>query len=194
VVGEPYQEDQPDKNGNMRKVWMFPVKMVKDVEMAEAEAEAEADEKLLEALEHLSERDYSIPDFEYVVTPQEKAPPIIRDHIKIRTRNPAHAVVALRYADFLCEIDGEHPSFIRRKNNHNYVEPHHLVPMKYSDDFDVSLDVPANIVSLCSNCHNEIHYGRDYEQLVEKLYEKRKGLLQKAGINITLEQLKRMYP
>lgn len=190
MVGEPYQEDQPDKNGNMRKVWMFPVKMVKDVEMAEAEA----DEKLLEALEHLSERDYSIPDFEYVVTPQEKAPPIIRDHIKIRTRNPAHAVVALRYADFLCEIDGEHPSFIRRKNNHNYVEPHHLVPMKYSDDFDVSLDVPANIVSLCSNCHNEIHYGRDYEQLVEKLYEKHKGLLQKAGSNITLEQLKRMYP
>lgn len=78
VVGEPYQEEQPDKNGNMRKVWMFPVKMVKDVETAEAEA----DEKLLEALENLSERDYPIPDFDYILTPQDKTPPITRDHSK----------------------------------------------------------------------------------------------------------------
>ena len=190
VVGEPYQEEQPDKNGNMRKVWMFPVKMVKDVETAEAEA----DEKLLEALENLSERDYPIPDFDYILTPQDKTPPITRDHIKIRTRNPLHSAIALRYAGFLCEIDREHPSFIRRKNNHNYVEPHHLVPMKYSDDFSVSLDVPANIVSLCSNCHNEIHYGKNYEQLIERLYEQRKDLLQKVGIDITLEELKEMYP
>lgn len=26
--GDPYQEDQPDENGNMRKVWMFPLKKV----------------------------------------------------------------------------------------------------------------------------------------------------------------------
>lgn len=74
------------------------------------------------------------------------------------------------------------------------MEPHHLVPMKYSDDFSVSLDVPANIVSLCSNCHNEIHYGKNYEQLLERLYEQRKDLLQKVGIDITLEELKEMYP
>ena len=66
--------------------------------------------------------------------------------------------------------------------------------MKYSDDFSVSLDVPANIVSLCSNCHNEIHYGKNYEQLLERLYEQRKDLLQKVGIDITLEELKEMYP
>lgn len=189
VVGDPYQAEQPDKNGNKRKVWMFPVKLVQDVETAEAEA----DKKLLEALENLSEKDYIKPDFDYVLAPQEKTLPIIRDHIKIRVRNPVVSAAALRYAGFQCEIDEEHPSFIRRKSNCNYVEPHHLVPMKYSEDFKVSLDVPANIVSLCSNCHNQIHYGRDYEQLIERLYEKRKDLLKKVGINITLEQLKEMY-
>lgn len=190
VVGDPYQEEQPDKNGNMRKVWMFPVQMVKNLEAVEGEA----DEKLLEALENLSERDYPIPDFDYVLTPQEKTPPITRNHIKIRARNPVNSAIALSYAGFLCEIDRAHPSFVRRKNNQNYVEPHHLIPMKYSDDFSVSLDVPANIVSLCSNCHNEIHYGQNYEQLIEQLYEKRKDLLQKVGIDITLEDLKEMYP
>ena len=69
-----------------------------------------------------------------------------------------------------------------------------MVPMKYSDDFSVSLDVPANIVSLCSNCHNEIHYGKNYEQLIERLYERRKDLLRKVGIDISLEKLKEMYP
>ena len=190
VVGEPYQEDQPDKNGNMRKVWMFPVRLVKNVKIAEAEA----DKKLLEALDYLSGKDYNKPDFDYILTPQEKPLPIIRDHVKIWTRNPAVSAAALSYAGFHCEIDEEHPSFIRRKNNLNYVEPHHLVPMKYSDVFDVSLDVPANIVSLCSNCHNEIHYGKNYERLIEKLYEKRKDLLKKVGIDITLDELKEMYP
>ena len=68
------------------------------------------------------------------------------------------------------------------------------MPMKYSNKFPVSLDVEANIVSLCSNCHNEIHYGKNYESLLEILYEKRKGLLEQVGIHITLEQLKEMYP
>ena len=189
VVGQPYQEEQPDKNGNMRKVWMFPVQLIKDVE----KTEVEADRKLLEALENMTESDFIQPEYEYILTPQEKTPPVVRDHIKIRPRNPAISVAALSYAKFLCEIDDEHPSFIRRKNNQNYVEPHHLVPMKYSDDFEVSLDVGANIVSLCSNCHNQIHYGRDYEKLLEILYEKRKNMLRKVGINVTLEQLKEMY-
>lgn len=44
-----------------------------------------------------------------------------------------------------------------------------------------------------SNCHKEIHYGRDYEKLLEILYEKRKKLLEQVGIYVTLERLKEMY-
>ena len=73
------------------------------------------------------------------------------------------------------------------------MEPHHLIPMAFSDRFDVSLDVEENIVSLCSNCHNEIHYGKDARILIEKLYNQRKELLKNKKINITLEELFEMY-
>lgn len=93
----------------------------------------------------------------------------------------------------MCEIDVDHPTFIRKKSNKKYTEPHHLVPMAFSDEFDVSLDVEENIVSLCSNCHNQIHYGKGGDKLLEKLYAERKEALERVGIKITLTQLLQMY-
>ena len=65
--------------------------------------------------------------------------------------------------------------------------------MAFSDEFDVSLDIEENIVSLCSNCHNQIHYGKDAEALLKKLYDERKDALKKAGIIITFKRLLSMY-
>lgn len=65
--------------------------------------------------------------------------------------------------------------------------------MAFSEEFDVSLDVEENIVSLCSNCHNQIHYGKDADVLLRKLYEERKDALASVGIKITLERLLEMY-
>lgn len=189
LVGEPYQEEQLDKNRNNRKVWVFPVQPVRDVYIEEMAA----DEQLLKKLADLSEEEARNLDFEYEGKAKEKGTPVIRRNIEVYPRSGRTAANALAYAKFFCEINKSHPSFIRRKNNCNYVEPHHLVPMQYSGRFDVSLDVEENIVSLCSNCHNQIHYGRDYETLLEKLYIKRKDLLKQVGINITFEELKEMY-
>ncbi len=33
LAGKPYQETQPDDNGNPRKVWMFPIKKVSEVKI-----------------------------------------------------------------------------------------------------------------------------------------------------------------
>ncbi|MCM1161259.1 MAG: hypothetical protein NC412_08555 [Roseburia sp.] len=68
-----------------------------------------------------------------------------------------------------------------------------MVPLKYSDYFEVSLDVEENVVSLCSNCHNWVHYGKGAEKLLELLFEERRQLLEQAGIKITLEDLLEMY-
>ena len=65
--------------------------------------------------------------------------------------------------------------------------------MAYSDEFDVSLDVEENIVSLCSNCHNQIHYGVDADKLIKKLYADRKDLLSTVGIDISVSRLLEMY-
>ena len=37
LAGKPYQEEQPDDNGNPRKVWMFPLKKVSEVKVVPAE-------------------------------------------------------------------------------------------------------------------------------------------------------------
>lgn len=74
-----------------------------------------------------------------------------------------------------------------------YTEAHHLVPLAYSDLFNYSLDVEENIISLCSTCHNQIHYGKDSESLIKKLYANRKELLKEAGIVLSEQELLEMY-
>ncbi|WAG56628.1 hypothetical protein LL033_05120 [Clostridium estertheticum] len=65
------------------------------------------------------------------------------------------------------------------------MEPHHLIPLQYSDEFENSLDVVANIISLCSGCHNKFHYGEGARELIEKLRNERKDEIEKAGIDRT---------
>lgn len=68
-----------------------------------------------------------------------------------------------------------------------------MIPLFFHEEFEYSLDVPANIVSLCSNCHNGIHYGKNAAKLIEKLYNERKELLEEAKIGVSLKRLLNMY-
>ena len=130
---------------------------------------------------------------DYSPTPKPKKEAILQDEVKVYPRDRNVARRALARAYYRCEIQETHPSFISRNSHKQYVEPHHLIPISYQDYFDNSLDVEANIVSLCSNCHNEIHYGQDSESLIEQLYKKRGEELKNAGLDITLEQLLGLY-
>lgn len=101
---------------------------------------------------------------------------------------------ALLKAGFLCEVNAEHPVFVRKNSNDNYTEPHHLVPLFAQKDFPgVNLDREQNIVSLCSHCHNLLHYGADIDGVLYKLYIDRKDLLQLIGIEISYEDLRKYY-
>lgn len=112
---------------------------------------------------------------------------------KYYTRNRQVAMNALIDAGNVCEVNSKHKLFKRKNSNINYTEPHHLVPMAYSDDFGVSLDIEENIISLCSHCHNHLHYGRDIEGILQKLYDSRKELLSSAGISLSFDHLLSYY-
>lgn len=124
---------------------------------------------------------------------KEKVAPVIRNGQKIYTRDRQTAINALAHANYVCEIEPAHPTFLRKNTDKTYTEPHHLVPLSHLERFDVSLDVEENIVSLCSNCHNQMHYGKDAKSLIVKLYGDRKEHLKKVGIDITLDELLKMY-
>lgn len=154
--------------------------------------ESKLDQELLDDIDsmliHLRE-----PSIPYIPRPVEKPEAIVVSEGKSYPRNRHAAMNALIRVNHQCEINSDHPSFIRKSTNTSYAEPHHLIPMAYQGQFEKSLDVEANIISLCSNCHNQIHYGLEAEMLVEKLYEVRKEELRQAEIIISLEELLKLY-
>ncbi len=111
-------------------------------------------------------------------------------------RDPAVSRRALARAGHRCEIDTSHTSFLRKNSSHLYMEPHHLIPMAKTDHFGVSLDREQNIFSLCSNCHNQIHYGKkeDVQRLISKLFLSREQeICSILGRKITLEEIYQFY-
>ncbi len=131
--------------------------------------------------------------FEFKGQSKVKEEPLIVKGRTVYPRDRQTAINALAHAHYICEIDKKHPVFIRRNSDKGYTEPHHLIPMAFQDRFKVSLDVEENIVSLCSNCHNQIHYGKDADKLLKMLYESRKKDLEKVGIKVTFDELIKMY-
>ena len=209
---EPYQIEEDDENGDRWYVWIFPLLPVLKYQMdkkywipygrdyKELQKIKQNEEKLQNAIadqEMLHEINYLNIDktnYEYLGKPRKRQKPKLVNGVLVYNRDRQIALNALLHAGFLCEINKEHPSFIRKNSEKKYMECHHLVPLSYSYKFpDISLDVEENIVCLCSNCHNQLHYGKGADVLLKKLYLERHSYLEKVGIHITLNELLEMY-
>lgn len=108
-------------------------------------------------------------------------------------RDPKIGAKAIKRANFKCEINPKHESFIKVSDGNNYMEAHHIIPVSQQECFKNSLDVEANVVSLCCTCHRAIHFGVNKPGLLKLLLDKREKELKKAGINISFEELFEMY-
>ena len=131
----------------------------------------------------------------YSDTPEDVPEQISTSYGQVYKIDPAKSRRAIVDADFTCEADKNHESFTRKNGKERYTEAHHFIPRSYQKNYLNSLDVTANIVSLCSNCHNCLHYGSADErnQILEKLYKDRKKRLEYAGLKITLNELRNLY-
>jgi 5-methylcytosine-specific restriction enzyme A len=115
----------------------------------------------------------------------------------VRLRNPDYGEEAKQNANHQCEISELHETFTRNKDDKNFTEAHHLIPYEQYDVFadkGLSLDRGCNIVSLCPNCHRNIHHGKkeDIGYLLEQLYKVRgQSLMEIYGCDINL--LKSFY-
>lgn len=110
-------------------------------------------------------------------------------------RDASMSAAALDSAEHQCEINPKHQTFISNRSQLNYVEAHHFIPLEFQDDFDFSLDVPENILALCPNCHRQFHHAiaAFKKPLIETCYAKRRELLVKRGIGLTLKDVLRLY-
>jgi 5-methylcytosine-specific restriction protein A len=148
-----------------------------------------------ELISDITNSDISTNDscFEYGGKPKGKRELVYVQNKYLYPRSRNISINALKHANYKCEFDTNHLTFTRRNSDLNYTEPHHLVPISYHSSFDVSLDVEENIVSLCCNCHKQIHMGKGFEIILEKLYNERKNLLKMVGIDISLDELIMLY-
>lgn len=132
--------------------------------------------------------------FEFLGQPKIKEEPCYNGEKRVFKRSRQTSKNALAHADYNCENKlCKNDLFLRKNSDIKYTEPHHLIPLAHTDEFKFSLDVEENIVSLCSSCHNLLHYGKDFEELLRALYEIRREDLEKAGIGVDIECLIEMY-
>lgn len=90
-------------------------------------------------------------------------------------RNYSLALQALENANFKCEYNPEHITFISPITQKSFMEAHHLIPLAFQKNHIHSLDNIGNIYSLCPICHRAIHYGDSQTKriILEKLYYSR---------------------
>ena len=122
--------------------------------------------------------------------------PVMRKSSKIITKElPDRSNIIrnqiIEASEHKCEYDNLHFSFIQEKDNKQYVEAHHIIPLKYQDKFENSLDVYANVIALCPNCHRKIHYGLKTEvnDMLNKIYIERIERYENSGIKIGINDL-----
>ncbi len=87
-----------------------------------------------------------------------------------RVKRDQSLIVDAKQRDkFLCCVDHAHNTFISK--GVNYVEGHHVIPMFQQKNYNFPLDDVNNIVSLCPNCHREIHSADNKIDILNKLYK-----------------------
>lgn len=113
--------------------------------------------------------------------------------------NPLIGKIAIKKANYSCEYNSKHETFISRRTGRNFVEGHHLIPVSFQIDiwneYKVNADCTENIISLCPNCHRAIHYGTNETKnmMIDKLFNLRSETFVKLGLNIDINEIKKMY-
>ena len=192
IESEPVLRKDRAKAGKTTEIDSVDIRHTKQKTFPPVDAGVVKQNEIEEAIEQLTIADETVAedfDFTYAGIPQDKKEYGEFTTRKVIPRDIQKKKNALAHAGYKCEYNEKHQSFLSRASGLPYMEAHHLIPMEYYDRFDVSIDIEENIVSLCPNCHREIHHGKDASVIVKKIYEQRKPYLWKAGIDISLNQL-----
>jgi len=78
-------------------------------------------------------------------------------------RDPLIVAYALSKAKGICELCEKKGPFIK-DNGEIYLEVHHIISLSKEGE-----DLLENVLAVCPNCHRELHFGQDKENLISKL-------------------------
>ncbi|GEA18927.1 hypothetical protein E306M_20640 [Moorella sp. E306M] len=148
LAGEPYQERQPDADGNPRQVWVFPLRVVDAA--APVAIPAELINKRQEEKEKQARR---LDEQELRRRIQFSRPEAASRKVTTTTyeRNPYVAEYARRRANGRCQLCHQPAPFLN-PDGEPFLEVHHIVWLSRGGE-----DTINNTVALCPNCHRKMH-------------------------------------
>lgn len=160
LAAEPYIAKQPDDNGDLRNVWMFPLKPISD---APETVSMEPSEKVIRKFtdKEIARR--------AAVKPVGSTRKTVNETVYYR--DPYLKEMVKRIANGKCQLCGNEAPFLD-KNGDPYLEEHHVIRLA-----DGGSDSMENIVAVCPNCHRKMH-------ILDKATDK-EALLKIAKVNKT---------
>ena len=177
LVDEPYKGRQPDDNGNMRDVWMFPVMPVSEVSRSVSHELTEQE------ITKLSDKELA----RYTVVKNVNKEPKTAETI-VYYRDPYLKQMVKRIAEGKCQYCGEEAPFLD-KQGEPYLEAHQVIRLA-----DGGKDAIDNVVAICPNCHRRVHVLNDEVDTIvlEGIADRNKKKLEKLlGV---LERYEREHP
>ena len=165
LVDNPYKSTQPDDNGNMREVWMFPVMPISEI------AQESSHEMSEQEISKLSDKELA----RYASVKNVNKKPKTTETV-VYYRDPYLKQLVKRIANGKCQYCGNDAPFFD-KDGQPYLEEHHVV--KLADGGKDSID---NVVAICPNCHIKVHVLKDERDLT--CLKKGKGASREAGIEV----------
>jgi 5-methylcytosine-specific restriction enzyme A len=148
LANEPFQETQPDRNGNARLVWIFPLQLKEGnptpvVNVEEMESIDESKEKIVKRLSN------EVLEEKARYAPQQ--PGTRNTMTKTYERNAYISELAKRRANGKCQLCEQPAPFIK-PNGEPFLETHHIEWLAKG-----GTDTIENTVALCANCHRKMH-------------------------------------
>lgn len=145
---EPYQERQPDVEGQDRFVWVFPLRLKSGVLPAISDATL----KQLNQLKEKKARKLSDAEVEALARRQGRATVGKRTaKVTQHQRSPWVAEHAKRRSKGRCDLCQDAAPF-NKKDGTPYLETHHIEWLVHE-----GADTVENTVALCPNCHRKMH-------------------------------------
>jgi len=148
LADDPYQEDQPDVQGRIRKVWVFPLKVVEQDEIVKI-----PESIILKKQEKKEREAKKLSDDEL-----KKRAKYFNKGVGVRQvitisyeRNPYVTELAKRRAKGICHLC-EKPAPFKGKRGDPFLETHHIEWLSNRGE-----DIIENTVALCPNCHRKMH-------------------------------------
>ena len=154
-AASPYQTQQYDANQLLRKVWVFPLKLIDNklpnsvfTDYKKAQEEQVHKYKVDKLLNKIIKQNKK-PGKRDIVTPQYIRSAELAEFIK-------------RLAEGKCDLC-ENPAPFFTRGNIPYLECHHILWLSEGGE-----DSIENTVALCPNCHRKMHFVKD-EKDINKL-------------------------